>query len=248
MEKEIMRKDLNFMTNLVFSILLYWLYLHFIIDLFHIVPTLDYMVAIGHQPLDFGFQCHLMNGEAFDINLPALEPLESSSRSDSLSTGHNPYEIYQRIQILEAREYYNIPPENHPGDYERLVREHLSRARALGDDFYRAIYEREYFEVRVLEKKGLLQDRLTNLMLNEHNIDRIMEISPYSDVRKEAYHFIQDRFPPLNINSLEYPLRLQQRYIMDENLNSINFFVTDLERNHSRSEFYQQFYRVFTDE
>lgn len=46
-----MRKDLNFMTNLVLSILLYWLYLHFIMDLFHIVPTLDYMVAIGHQPL-----------------------------------------------------------------------------------------------------------------------------------------------------------------------------------------------------
>ena len=114
------------------------------------------------------------------------------------------------------------------------MREHLSRARALGDDFYRTIFDREYFELRILERKGILQDRLTNLMLNEQNIDRIMEISPYSDVRKEAYHFIQDRFPPVNVNTLEYPLRFQQHYIMDESLNSLISNLTDLERNHSR--------------
>lgn len=59
--------------------------------------------------------------------------LESSSSSDSFATASNPYEIYQRIKIIEAREYYNVPPQNNQGYYERLVREHLSRARALGD-------------------------------------------------------------------------------------------------------------------
>lgn len=67
-------------------------------------------------------------------------------------------------------------------------------------------------------------------MLNEQNLARIMEISPYSDVRQEAYHFIQDRFPPVNFNSLEYPLRLEERLIMDENINSLKSLVTDLDK------------------
>ncbi|KAL9331544.1 hypothetical protein ACSQ67_001154 [Phaseolus vulgaris] len=52
-------------------------------------------------------------------------------------------------------------------------------------------------------EKVSFEDRSTNLMLNEHNIDRIMEMSPYSDVRKEAYHFIRDRFPPCGSNTQE---------------------------------------------
>jgi len=182
--------------------------------------------------------CCFDNG-ADSSNLPALESSAQESSSSSATTynpyEHHPYEIYQRIRILEARDYSNFPPQNNQGDYERLVRENLSRARDMGEDFYRTIYDREYFELRMLERKGLLQDRLTNLMFNEKNIDRILELSPYSDVRKEAYHFIQDRFPPVFLNSLEYPLRLEQRYLMDENLNSLHSFVTNLEQNHSRS-------------
>ena len=135
------------------------------------------------------------------LDPPALESLESASGSDD-PWDANPWEIYQRIQVLEARDYYNLPPQNDPGDYERLVREHLSQARTLHvddpEDHFITIYDREYFEVRVLEKKGILQDKLAELMLNEHHIDRIREMSPYSDLRKEAYHFIQDRFPPLH--------------------------------------------------
>ena len=227
-------------------IVLYWLYIHFILSFFHIV-NLDLLVAMGSQPLDFEWICSFDNG-AGSSNLPALE-LESSSSSESLETfSHNPYEIYERIKILESRDYFNLPPQNEQGDYERLVREHLSRARALGDDFYRTIFDREYNELRILERKGLLQYRLTNLMLNEQNLPRIMEISPYSDVRQEAYHFIQDRFPPVNLNSLEYPLRLEERLIMDENLNSLKSLVTDLDQNRNRSEFYRSFYLHFTDD
>lgn len=168
--------------------------------LFHIGP-LDLLVAtIGSQPLDFEWICCFDNGA---YNLPALESSAQESSSSSDSFAYNPYEIYQRIRILEARDYYNLPPQNNQGDYERLVRENLSRARDIGEDFYRTIVDREYFELRMLERKGLLQDRLTNLMFNEPNIDRILGLSPYSDVRKEAYHFIQDRFPPVFLNSLE---------------------------------------------
>lgn len=78
---------------------------------------------IGSQPLDFGWTCHFDNG-AGGSNLPALIPRESAASSDRV----NPYEIYERIKILEARDYYNLPPQNNPGDYERLVEENLSRA------------------------------------------------------------------------------------------------------------------------
>ncbi|KAF1883321.1 hypothetical protein Lal_00015113 [Lupinus albus] len=40
----------------------------------------------------------------------------------------------------------------------------------IGDDFYRTIFYREYNELRILERKGLLQDILTNLKLNEKKL------------------------------------------------------------------------------
>lgn len=73
----------------------------------------------------------------------------------------------------------------------------------------------EYFELTVLDRKGILQDRLFNLMLGEQNIDRIMELSPYTNVRKEAYDFIHYKVEPLN--SLQHSF---QRHLMDGSLNS----------------------------
>ncbi|KAK7295932.1 hypothetical protein VNO77_46351 [Canavalia gladiata] len=139
---------------------------HMPADVVTIIGTQD---IVSGEPLDFDLNCSFDNG-AYISNPPALES-SSTSSSDYLLIENNPFEIYQRIKILEAREYYNIPPQNNQGDYERLVREHLSRA--LGDDFYRTIYDREYFELRILERKGILKDRLTNLMLNEQNIIRM---------------------------------------------------------------------------
>lgn len=191
---------------------------------------------MGSQPLDFGWICSFDNG-ADSYNLPA-----SSSSSDSLSAlnSPNPYEVYQRIKILEAREYYNLPPQNNAGDYERLVREHLSRARTIGDDFYKTAYDREYFELRVLERKGILQDRLTNLLLNEKNIDRIMELSPYTDIRTEAYHFLQNKLEPVNDLSHAF-----QRHLMD---GSLNYFIQQMNQHDGQSDLYREFYRYFTDE
>nr|GEW92083.1 hypothetical protein [Tanacetum cinerariifolium] len=45
--------------------------------------------------------------------------------------------------------------------------------------------------LRILERKGLLQDRLFNLMLGEQNLSRIMELSPYMNIRREAYDFLE---------------------------------------------------------
>nr|GEY94593.1 hypothetical protein [Tanacetum cinerariifolium] len=101
----------------------------------------------------------------------------------------NEAEIYARIRSLQSRDYYNLPPQNNPGDYEGLVRDHLDQA--LNVPHYRNILDMEYFELTVLERMGLLQDRLFNLMLGEQNLSRIMELSPYTNIRREAYDFLE---------------------------------------------------------
>lgn len=133
--------------------------------------------------------------------------------------------------------YFNVPPQNNAGDYERLVREHFDQA--LNVDHYLEIWDKEYQEIPILEKKAFLQERLQDLMLNEQNIARILEISPYTNVREEAYHFLNYQVEP----NLDYTF---QRNIMDGSLTS---FLQQLNGDDPRqSDFYKQFYRHFTDE
>lgn len=202
---------------------------------------MDFLVAtIGSQPLDFDFISFFDNG-AESSNLPALE---SESSSASLSTyrnviaAENEAEIYNRIRNLENNQYYNLPPQNNIGDYESLVREHFEQA--LNVDHYREIWDKEYQELQFLEKKGLLQDRLQILLLNENNIERIMELSPYSNIRKEAYFFLEDKVAP--VSNLQYAF---SRNLMEGSLNS---FLRELNAHDRQSDIYREFYRYFTDE
>jgi hypothetical protein len=225
---------------LVFA--LFWLYLNWMQHLFFVFivkSPLDFLLAIGHHPLAFDFVFYFDNG-ADGIYVPALE---SSSSSESLTTfrgviaAENEAEIYQRIRTLESQNYYNLPPQNHPGDYERLVREHFDQA--INVDHFRQILDQEFFELTVLERKGLLQENLFNLMLSEHRIDQIMELSPFNDVRREAYNFLQEKVGPLN--DLRHPY---QRHLMD---GSLNFFIHDINQHGRNAEVYRQFYDFFTD-
>lgn len=49
----------------------------------------------------------------------------------------NEAEIYARIRNLENQHYYNLPPQNNPGDYERLVRDNFDQALTLNVSHYR---------------------------------------------------------------------------------------------------------------
>nr|GEZ46043.1 hypothetical protein [Tanacetum cinerariifolium] len=102
-------------------------------------------------------------------NATSLSALESSSSNESLATF--------RAKI------------NNPGEYEGLIRDHLDQA--LNVPHYRNILDMEYFELTVLQRKGLLQDRLFNLMLGERNLSRIMELSLYTNIRREAYDLLE---------------------------------------------------------
>lgn len=170
--------------------------------------------------------------------------MESSSSSESLATfraeiaAENEAYIFARIRSLQNRDYYNLPPQNNPGEYEVLVREELEQA--LDVPHYRTILDREYFELTVLERKGLLQDRLFHLMLGEQNLSRIMELSPYKNIRMEAYNFIEASVEP--VNSLEHTF---QKDLMEA---SFNLFLKELTQNGINSEIYKNFYIHFTDE
>jgi len=209
-------------------IIFYWLSTDLVLFLFRIVQ-LDFLVAtIGSQPLDFEWICYFDNG-AESSNLPALE---SESSSASLATYRNEIaaeseaDIYNRIRHLEHMEYSNIPPQNNIGDYERLVREHFDQA--LNVDHYLEIGDKEFQELQLMEKKALLQERLQELIINEQNIERIMELSPYTEIRKEADFFLREKVAPLN--SLEHAF---QRHLMEGSLNS---FIQDLNTHDRQSD------------
>lgn len=121
----------------------------------------------------------------------SLPPLESSSSSESLNTFRHVYAadyentIYNRRRTLENGNFYNIPPQTRPGEYESIVRQHFDQAITLSH--LRSAMDMEYNEVLIWEKKALLQDRLFSFMISEENIHRILELSPYEDIRKEVF-------------------------------------------------------------
>ncbi|GKB63406.1 cytochrome c biogenesis FC [Tanacetum coccineum] len=138
-----------------------------------IIFSLELTESISSKGMTSALIWQVSSGSSESGNATSLPALESSSSSESLAT----------------RDYYNLPPQNNPGEYEGLVRDHLDQA--LNVPHYRNILDMEYFELTVLERKGLLQDRLFNLMLGEQNLSRIMELSPYTNIRREAYDFLE---------------------------------------------------------
>jgi len=222
-------------------ILFYCIYIESIKFIFHIIGLVpfDFLVAtMGSAPLDFEWTCH------FDDGAEGLPILESESSSASLSTyrqviaAESEHNIYARIRNMENQHYYNLPPQNNVGDYETLVRQHFDRA--LNVEHYLEIWNKEFQELNFLETQALLQDKLHELLLKERKIENIISLSPYDNIRKEAYFFIKQKVEPLQ--SLEFPF---QRNLMDGCLNS---FKEDLNANGRESGFYREFYRHFTDE
>ncbi|GJV58647.1 hypothetical protein Tco_1464747 [Tanacetum coccineum] len=69
--------------------------------------------------------------------------------------------IMKTPAVTISRDYYNLPPQNNPEEYEGLVRDQLDQA--LNVLHYRNILVMEYFELTVLERKGLLGRRTTSL-------------------------------------------------------------------------------------
>ncbi|KAK8694772.1 hypothetical protein V6N13_072317 [Hibiscus sabdariffa] len=181
----------------------------------------------------------------YRIFAPArLPPLDSSSSSESLNTFRHLYaadyeqSIFARIQSLENGQYYNIPPQTRPGEYASIVREHFDQA--ISVDHLRSALDMEYNEVLIWEKKAILQERLFSFMISEERIDRILQLSPYENIRKEAFEFLEGEVEGLN------DLRSEEvRRQMDERLSSI---LTTIRQDGRASSTYRRFYSHFIDE
>lgn len=111
--------------------------------------------------------------DSFGINVP-LEPPPLSAAEVALSNfrAQNAAieaELFSRIRGLEAQLAHGLPP--HPGEYEHLVRDNLESAVSV--DHYRQALHHELFELRVMELKKDLQDKLFNKMIAEPRIENI---------------------------------------------------------------------------
>ena len=98
----------------------------------------------------------------------------------------------------------------------------------------------EFYEVKILEKKGLLQERLFSLMISEENLKRILELSPYENIRAEAFRFIEIEVEPLS--------DLRSASERTEMNNILSSFLTSIERHGRASPTYKSFYSHFIDE
>lgn len=56
----------------------------------------------------------------------------------------------------------------------------------------------EFSEVQIFEKKAFLQEALFSLIHSPRNIERIRELSPYDNIRAEAFDYIEKQVEPLS--------------------------------------------------
>ena len=84
-----------------------------------------------------------------------------------------------------------------------------------------------------------MQDLLSDHMISEPSLESILQRSPYTNIRKEAYDFIEDQVQ--SVSSMRYPF---QRNILE---GSLNQFIRDIEQNGTRAPIYREFYSYFTD-
>nr|GFB00254.1 hypothetical protein [Tanacetum cinerariifolium] len=110
------------------------------------------------------------SGSSESGNATSLPALESSSSNESLATF--------RAEIAAERTKLRF-----------MLAYEVSRAVITTTFFPRII-------LGILERKGLLQDRLFNIMLGEQNLSCIMELSPYTNIRREAYDFLEGKVEP----------------------------------------------------
>ncbi|EPS74632.1 hypothetical protein M569_00111 [Genlisea aurea] len=204
----------------------------------------------GGEGSPFGFICYNRVG-GLDRALALPSESESSSSADSEAAFQaylaNTIEertatpeglLFSQIRLLENGGFYNLPPQNAPDEYASIVRLHLSQA--INQNHFWEILNREFFELSVLQRRGLIETKLYQLMASEPQLARILEYALSHNIRLEADSFIQERLAP--VLDQRTPL---ERYVLDNQLNS---FIRDLTENRRASAIYRNFYSYFIDE
>ncbi|KAB1219105.1 hypothetical protein CJ030_MR3G018704 [Morella rubra] len=176
---------------------------------------------------------------SFEINV-LLESSEEAPTTLSNLRAQNAdveAELFSRIRALESELAHGIPPQLNHGEYENLVRENLGNSINL--NHYRNSLSDEFFELQILEFKARLQDVLFQTMLSEPRLEHIFNVSPYSDIRAEAFNFIEDKVEPVSNMRYNY-----EKYILE---GTLMYYIKDIEQNGNQSLIYREFLSHFTD-
>ncbi|CAI9775850.1 unnamed protein product [Fraxinus pennsylvanica] len=177
---------------------------------------------------------------SFEINVLLESSAEAQTPLSDLRAQNSDVEaeLFARIRALESQLAHGIPPQLNPGEYESLVRENLDNSINL--NHYRNSLSNEFFELQILEFKVRLQDLLFQTMLSEPRLEHILNVSPYNDIRAEAFDFIESKVEPVN----------DMRHNFSKNIldGSLRYYIKDMEQKGSQSLIYRAFYSHFTDE
>jgi hypothetical protein len=76
-------------------------------------------------------------------------------------------------------------------------------------------------------------------MLSEPRLEHIFNVSPYSDIRAEAFNFIEDKVEPVSNMRYNY-----EKYILE---GTLMYYIKDIEQNGNQSLIYREFLSHFTD-
>ena len=93
-----------------------------------------------------------------------------------------------------------------------------------------------------MELKNNLQEKLFTKMISEPRLESILNLSPYKDIRKEAYNFFEAHGAVEPVSSMRHTF---QRKIWE---GTLCHFIRDFEQNGTQSFFYREFYAHFTDQ
>lgn len=150
-------------------------------------------------------------------------------------------ELYARIRLLENREIDRLPPQETPGQYEALVRDHLNNTISI--PHYQSALKFEIFDIYVLELKANIQERLFNLMLQEPDthLSTIFKESPFNEgaIREEALSFLEEQIETLRLSNPQTPF---DKSLLQTNLTTWN---TQLQEFGSNSYLYIGFVEHF---
>lgn len=91
---------------------------------------------------------------------------------------------------------------------------------------YRNSLSNEFKELGILEKKACVQELLFQTMVSEPGLEEMLNVSPYVDIRREAFEFI----------FLWKILEI-----------SLTYFIRDLEQNGKESWVYREFLTLGVD-
>lgn len=164
------------------------------------------------------------------------DPLYSYSEnvlSDTLDLEH---ELYSRIRLLESRLIDRLPPQQHLGEYETLVRNNLTECG--NTRYYRSTLSNELFALTVLEYKAKIYDQLLNLSLSEpeNRLSLIFRGSSFNfnegSIRENLLDFIEAK---MEASDLTHPNSRHEKILVKETL------ANHLQENGPRSRVYIEF-------